>query len=310
MIDFKYHVVSLISVFLAIALGIIIGTTALNGPITSNLNSQVKLLKDDKRSLESTVDGLNSQVSQNSQFDAAVAGTLVKDVLPNQNFITITTGDAVTADQRDNIIKMTQSAGAKNTGAISLTNAYSDPAKSSELLKYATSDLPAGVSVTESNDAGTVVGSLIAALIVPPASGSTQPSASITSVLSGLGGLGVLKLDSTDLTPARNIVLVTSGKAPDQATARNQILLALATALDKAGANVVIAGDISSAAKGGLIGAARADASVASIISTVDNATFASGQVSVVWALANEAKKKTGQYGASKGTEPIPPKPN
>ncbi|MEO6957862.1 MAG: copper transporter, partial [Antricoccus sp.] len=163
MIDFKYHVVSLISVFLAIALGIIIGTTALNGPITNNLNSQVKSLKDDKRSLESTVEGLTSQVSQNSQFDAAVAGSLVKEVLANQNFITITTGDAVTADQRDNIIKMTQSAGAKNTGAISLTNAYSDPAKSSELLKFATTDLPAGVSVTASNDAGTVVGSLIAA---------------------------------------------------------------------------------------------------------------------------------------------------
>ena len=33
MIDFRYHLVSLIAVFLAVALGIIIGTTALNEPI-------------------------------------------------------------------------------------------------------------------------------------------------------------------------------------------------------------------------------------------------------------------------------------
>ena len=36
MIDFRYHLVSLIAVFLAVALGIVIGTTALNEPILSN----------------------------------------------------------------------------------------------------------------------------------------------------------------------------------------------------------------------------------------------------------------------------------
>ena len=41
MIDFRYHLVSLIAVFLAVALGIVIGTTALNGPILDDLESQV-----------------------------------------------------------------------------------------------------------------------------------------------------------------------------------------------------------------------------------------------------------------------------
>ena len=72
---------------------------------------------------------------------------------------------------------------------------------------------------------------------------------------------------------------------------------------------MVIAGDARLRRPERVINAARADASVASIISTVDNANYASGQVSVVWALADEAKQKTGQYGSSKGTQPIPPKP-
>ena len=51
-IDFRYHLVSLIAVFLAVALGIIIGTTALNEPILADIEGQVTDLEQDKRSLE------------------------------------------------------------------------------------------------------------------------------------------------------------------------------------------------------------------------------------------------------------------
>ena len=33
MIDFRYHIVSLVAVFLALAVGLVLGTTALNQPI-------------------------------------------------------------------------------------------------------------------------------------------------------------------------------------------------------------------------------------------------------------------------------------
>jgi hypothetical protein len=38
-IDFRYHLVSLIAVFLAVALGIVIGTTALNQPILNDIEN-------------------------------------------------------------------------------------------------------------------------------------------------------------------------------------------------------------------------------------------------------------------------------
>lgn len=309
MIDFKYHVVSLISVFLAIALGIIVGTTALNGGIVSNLQSNVKTLGDEKRALENRVTELNQTVSQNSEFDAAVAPQLVDGVLSDQNFVVITVGDAVTAELRDPIIQMIQQSGAKNTGAISLTDAYSDPGHADELLKFASNDLPAGVTLPESDDAGSVVGALLAAMLVAPDEGTAQPSAVITTVLSGLGSLGVLKLDSTDVQPAPNFVLVTSGQPGSDAAKRNDAILSLAMALDKAGAAVVIAGDDSAAGSDGLITAAREDAAVASTISTVDNANWASGQVNVVWALRAEADKKTGAYGSTEDSTAVAPSP-
>lgn len=309
MIDFKYHVVSLISVFLAVALGIIIGTTALNGGIVTNLKSNVSDLTADKEDLQNRVTQLDQAIGNNSEFDASVAPKLVEGVLANQNFIVITAGDAVTAELRDPIITMLQQAGGKNTGAISLTDAYADPDHADELLKYASSDLPAGVTVTESNDAGAVVGSLLAAMLVAPDGGTGQPGAAITTVLSGLGSLGVLKVDSTDIQPAPNVVIVTAGEAKGEADERNKALLALATSLDKAGANVVIAGNPAAANDDGLIAAAKADAAVASSVSTVDNADRASGQVNVVWALKAENGGTSGTYGSREDAEPIAPAP-
>ena len=45
MISFRYHVVSIVAVFLALALGVVVGTTALNGPITTDLRNKVDTAK-------------------------------------------------------------------------------------------------------------------------------------------------------------------------------------------------------------------------------------------------------------------------
>ena len=41
MINFRYHVVSLTAVFLALAIGLVVGTAALNGPVADTLSDQV-----------------------------------------------------------------------------------------------------------------------------------------------------------------------------------------------------------------------------------------------------------------------------
>lgn len=308
MIDFKYHIVSLISVFLAIALGIVIGTTALNGPIVTSLKTTVTGLKDDKRSLEARVGGLETQVNSNSEFDASLAKSIIGDKLKGQTFITITVGD-VTGDERDAVIKMVQSAGGKLTGAIALTKAYSDPKQSSALLAFATTDPPAGVVFpTDTSDGGVVVSSLLATMLTDPSSGDPQPGAAITTVLGGLGSLGVLSVDGNDPSPATNFVIITGGVQPDQAAERNTILLSLGKYLSK-DASVVIAGDVESATEKGLVYAARQDAAAEATLSTVDNSNVGMGQISVVLALLAQAKGTSGQYGVGDGADPTPPLP-
>lgn len=309
MIDFKYHVVSLISVFLAIALGIVIGTTALNGGIVTNLQSNVSSLSEDKRSLEGRVTSLTGALESNSEFDAAVAPQLVDQTMAGQSFIVLTVGDNVTAELRDPVITMLQESDAQNTGAISINNSYTDEGQQDALLSFAADNVPPGVQVPATSDAATVVGSLLAAMLVPGADGAGQPGASVTTVLSGLGGLGVLSLDSTDITPSRNIVIVTSGATPDPAGQRNSSLIKLVTALDKAGASVVVVGDTASAGDNGLVGAIRDDAAVSTVVSTVDNVQYASGQLNTVWALVAERSGTSGHYGDVEDAAAIAPRP-
>ncbi|MDR1151416.1 MAG: copper transporter, partial [Bifidobacteriaceae bacterium] len=51
MINFRYHLVSLICVFLALAVGIVLGAGPLRDPITANLDAQVTSLREEKDSL-------------------------------------------------------------------------------------------------------------------------------------------------------------------------------------------------------------------------------------------------------------------
>ena len=52
MVDFRYHLVTIIAIFLALAVGIVVGTTALNGAILDDLRGRNADLIEDKRGLE------------------------------------------------------------------------------------------------------------------------------------------------------------------------------------------------------------------------------------------------------------------
>ena len=58
MIDFRYHIVSIVAIFLALTIGIVVGTTALNGPVLDDLRGRVNVQARDKRNLEALRAGM------------------------------------------------------------------------------------------------------------------------------------------------------------------------------------------------------------------------------------------------------------
>ncbi|MGX5657968.1 copper transporter [Geodermatophilus nigrescens] len=312
MIDFRYHLVSLIAVFLAIALGLVIGATQLSGPLLDNLQGQVTSLQEDKRELEDTTQGLQAQVDGSQAFESAVAPALVQGALAGRSVLFVVASEDVTTDTVEEVTALVTEAGGTVAGQLTLAPEYSDPASEPALQSYVTTPAgrPAGVELPETDDTGRLVGALLAEVLMVPAGGPAPDAAGVSTVVAGLQALDVLTQDSASLTPADFAVVLTSGTVSgDDAADRNGVLLDLVTALDAAGSGAVVAGDAASAGEDGLVGVVRADPETAAAVSTVDNVTSPSGQVSTVLALGSESEGTSGAYGTGEDAQPVPPVP-
>ncbi len=77
MIDFRYHVVSLVSVFLALAVGVVLGAGPLRGQIANSLNASVEQLRDEKNQLRSDLTGAENAIANRDTFTDEVLPDLV-----------------------------------------------------------------------------------------------------------------------------------------------------------------------------------------------------------------------------------------
>ena len=311
MIDFRYHLVSLIAVFLAVALGIVIGTTALNEPILADIKNQVSALEKDKRSLEDRTQQLQAQLGTTEAFEEAVAPALVDGSLTGSSVLLVVTNDGVAEETVDQATALIGEAGGTVSGTLTLKPEYSDPSTAASLQNYVTgSGLPSGVQLPPVDDAGQLVGALLAQVLMIPPGGTAPDAAAISSVMAGLTALNVLTPEGDAIGAADYAVVLTAGafSGPDAAE-RNATVAALVTALDAAGSGAVVAGDAASAAENGLVGLIRADTTLSAAISTVDNVGSAAGRISSVLALGREREGTSGKYGTGQDTQPVPPVP-
>jgi hypothetical protein len=312
-IDFRYHLVSLIAVFLAVALGIVIGTTQLNGPLTDNLQNQVTALQEDKRSLEDQTQLLQTQLDDGGRFDEAVGPTLVQNALTGRSVVLVVATPDLDTEVVEGLTALLGAAGATVTGTVRLTDTYADAADDGALESYlAGPGVPGSVVRPDTDDLGEQLASVLAQVLMVPGTGSPDagvaPSTTDTStVLAGLEELDVLSRDTSSVSPADFAVVLTAGVlGGEDVEARATSLVQLAAALDDEGTGAVVAGDLASAGDGGLVAAVRADQAVTATVSTVDNVSTAAGQISTVLALATEGAGASGEYGVGEDTQPVP----
>lgn len=310
MIDFRYHLVSLIAVFLAVALGIVIGTTQLNGTVLDGLRAQVGDLTDENNALQAQTGSLSEQLTQTDAYDDAVAPLIVANRLVGSSVLLIVTSDDVNPEIVGLTTSLLAASGAELAGTLRLQPSFTDPQSGPDLQEYVTgSGLPPGVTLPETDDTSTLVASLMSQVLMRPAGGGPAPPlASTTTVLAGLAALGVVTSESGDVESADYaLILTASAFTGEDAQARSRALVALAVAFDAVGSGGVVAGDEASDADGGLVAAVRSDAGAATSLSTVNNVNVASGRVAALLALTAELSGQSGNYGVGEGTVPLPP---
>jgi hypothetical protein len=308
LIGFRYHLVSLAAVLLAVALGVLLGTTQLSGAVGDDLRGQVRSLSSDNGDLRTQLKAQQGRSRSDDTVTTMLTPKLVAGALRGQKVVVVATAQATDA-HTDAVAKTLEAAGAKVTGRVQLTDDYADPRRAADAKSYVTGGgQPAGFQLPESDDAGVLSGALLSYALL----GDTDrdPAAATTNeVLAGFASLRMLRVDSPSVTAGDLAVVVSSAAVGGNEPApRLRTLTALTSALDTAGRGVVVAGTPAATSAAGLVGAVRADRGLTSALSTVDDADRPVGQVATVFALAQQAAGRSGQYGTGAGVDgPFPP---
>ncbi|GAB4005069.1 hypothetical protein GCM10029992_51840 [Glycomyces albus] len=73
MINFRYHLVSLTAVFLALTVGLILGTAALNGPAIDALEATSQSLRDSNAAYRDEIAALEEELNDDQSFASEIA---------------------------------------------------------------------------------------------------------------------------------------------------------------------------------------------------------------------------------------------
>lgn len=311
MISLRYHVISIAAVFLALAVGVVLGSTTLSRSLLSGLNNENEDLAAQVNDLQGEKNAQAARLADADGFAASVGPMAVQGQLAQRTVVIVTTSDARPED-RDGLKALVASAGGTVTGEVQLTEAFSDPRKADQLKDIVVRLLPAGVQLPTASDPGTLAGGLLGPLmLINKADNKPQASAEETAAAySGLTEGGFIKA-SQDIKPAQLAIVLTGGAAKgDGAGDRAATLARFATQVDRSGAGTVLAGSAGSADGTGAVGVVRADTAATSILSTVDNADTAAGRVVTVLALREQLEGGVGRYGTAGTAErPAPGAP-
>ncbi|OCB28358.1 channel-forming protein [Mycobacterium malmoense] len=310
MISLRQHALSLAAVFLALAVGVVLGSGLLSDTLLSSL-------RDEKRDLHTQIDGLNDQknvlnekLSAANSFDTQLAGRMVHDALGGKSVVVFRTPDAHDDDVAA-VTKFIGQAGGAVTGTVSLTNEFVE-ANSAEKLQTVvnSSILPAGQQLsTKLVDQGSQAGDLMGIALLINANPAVPPvdEAQRDTVLAALRDTGFITYQPAEHMGAANAALiVTGGSLPQDAGNRGVSVARFAAAMAPHGSGTLLAGRDGSATGAAAVAAARADAAMNSAVSTVDDVDTAPGRITAVLGLHDLVNGgHAGQYGTGHGATSI-----
>lgn len=315
MIDFRYHLVSIVAIFLALALGIVLGTTLLQEPAILSANELTRQLTQDKQELRGQIDELQGRGQANDTFVATLTPKLVEGKLAGERVLLVEPPGANAAYREAGQEVLTE-AGAVITGRLSLTEKFFDP-KSTGVLDGLINQLkPATMAFAEQATVHDKAATLLAATVTttdPELAGTSNQATA--AVLDGLESGGFLSVDGEPGKRATLTVMYATETPYEGESAEAQVaaFTALASGLDAGGKGTVVTGAAAtSAAPGGAIMAVRDDTEVEKRVSTVDTADLPAGRVVIVYSLREQLNGGVGHYGTGAEVtafQPVEPAP-
>jgi hypothetical protein len=316
-ISLRYHIVSLVAVFLALALGIVVGSTVLQEGTVSALRTTSERVRQESERNRTENLVLQQELARQRSFAAAVLPDLVRNRLKGQSVVLVDT-DKVDGGVRDSVRKVLEDAGAKVDGQV--TFADGRLALTAEGDRTALGRLVAADAADPDVLRGELVRKLAGRLATPAALPRANPQRA-SDMLTGLQDadfLADLKLatplaDGTDPFPRQGSIFVLLGPTDGTPLAPEAFLVPLADEVSAraagpvAGAEAISAGVAPNTTTSWIL-ALRDRREVSRRVSGIDDVDSAYGQLALVQALQGQLQQQpAGQYGIKAGASGLLP---
>lgn len=313
MVDFRYHLISLIGVILALALGILAGSGFLGGPILEQLQDDVDSFRRQTREQQGVITEQDTKLEQAEDFARTAEPLIVRGQLAGEEVV-LFQFEGTEGRVADGIRDALGEAGAQVVSQITLTEKLaltSAPARDELSLITGSLTGDPGVLLEET---ATLLGER-AATAAEDQGGTDAPNTTSSQRFeSFLQQLETAEFAVSDLPladsaiPTDALFVVVGGsnaRSPFPMEAFAPLFVAALT--EKGAPTVVVEGSTSTWT---LVASVRGDIEARAGAATVDNADTVIGRIATVLGLDQAAAGTVGHFGTQQGRTAIIPGPN
>ncbi|GAB3836834.1 copper transporter [Kribbella italica] len=296
MIDFRYHIVSIVAIFFALGAGVVLGAGPLKGTASQVVADQAERDRTALEQARTDAIAAKSLDKYRDDYVAKVTAGLTDGKLTGRKIVIVTMPSAE-GDLTNAVEDSLESAGGQVTTRVALDSKLFDQGQR-QLIEPLVNELVTP-DITFAPDSNTYqrAGQILARSVL--AKELNKPvDAESTKIISGMSDSKLLSVKPTPKDRA-DLVVVVAAKPPTPLPDNSSYTDAVdfVEGLDLGSAGAVVAGMPESAQNGGMLKALRGDNDATKIVSSVDVANMPSGQATVVFALVEQAGGKAGQYG-------------
>lgn len=307
MIDFRYHIVSIVAIFFALGAGVVLGAGPLKGTGSELVASQAEKDRQQLADARAELVQVKALDKYRDDYVAKVTAGMTDGKLANKK-VAIVTMPSADNDLTNSVQEKIEKSGGVITTKVALDSKLFDTGQRQLVESLVNQLVTADMNFPADSTTYQRAGLLLARGIAAKEDGKTGDADS-TKVISGLTGAKLLSLKPSQIKDRATLVVVIAAKPPTPAPEDSAYSdsVDFVEGLDTGSSGVVVAGIPAAAGDGGLIKALRSDSEATKIVSSVDVADMPAGQATVVFSLAEQAGGKAGQYGAINAKNGVAP---
>ena len=303
MINFRFHLISLIAVFLALAVGVVMGYAVLGQPTVDTLQGRVDTVEARSNEIRAENDRLRDEQARLESLLGTVDQFAATSRLAEASVLPVATR-GVDGGRVEESVRLARTGGATVPGIVWLEPKWN--LESDDDTEQLASIVGATNTTSRAVVRETAARQLASRLAFGPVTGRPDLLVELDDAgFVSLQGVDGVDFDATRVDGRANRMLVVGGNGADVRLER--AVLPLATALAGSGKPVVVADEWREVeggpGRGQELAAIRDNADLAAQIATVDNFDTADGPLVTVLVLGDVGRGTIGHYGFGAGAD-------